>query len=188
MKFFVTISHKDAVSNYCIPVNLPKNFYSMFIEMFLGGQTKSAYKVELVDEYPLPDKYEYLPSVNTIEELVEVIKGIKLYKVVKTPITAINKRADVIPFKLSCCFVVSEVSRSTYCTFFKVDKDPEGIKDIIFDDSDLKKTLKCKVSKNGYYYLVGDWHFFRSASRPTLWEARKFEEEIVDYNEEAVEL
>ena len=186
MKRFVVIRHERAIENVVIPVNCSELFDNVLFERFLSSLHVNIYNIEMVKELRLPnawEAYRMLEPVDSIEELVKVVKATKLYEKTRTPVNCINKKAEVRRFRMSSCFIIDDVSRSSVCTFFKVSNDPESIKDIMFDDESLLETLECKISKNHYYYLRGDWHFFRSTSNPTVWEARLYKVETVDYIE-----
>jgi hypothetical protein len=191
MKRFVIVRHENAIENVIIPINCSEAFNNVFFKMFLEGLRRELYDIEIVDSLSLSmlgSDYKIYDTAENIEALVETIKTVKLYERVVKPVIAIDTKAEVKEFKMSSCFVIKDVSRSSMCTFFKVKKDPESIKDIIFDDTSLKKALECKVSRNNYYYMHGNWHFYRSISNPTLWEARLWKEEVVDYVKEIREI
>lgn len=131
--------------------------------------------------------------VNSIEELIDKITNLEFFEK-RDKLIEIETVEEVRPFKLSACFKIKDVQWNENCysyingmTFFKVVAEPP-IKDVKFVDEDLTKTLDCALAKSGYYFLYGEWRFFRSKSAPVNWEARKIKRRSVKVGEKIVKL
>ena len=200
--YYVKVSHKEASLNQYYSIKLDEYFTKEALDNILSNATK--YRVKVYDKVHFEtffkdickdrsDKesiYDLVVPFFNLKDLVEHIKTVKLYKKLLTPIYKNIESHEVKLFKLSYCFKIEDVSQNSNgdITFFKVVKDPEGIKDVEFVDEDIKRTLHCKQAVNGYYYMYGVWKFFRDKNHPVQWMAKKAIRNriIVDYKEEEV--
>lgn len=203
-KYYVKVSHKEASMSQYYSIELEDYFTREALCSILSNATK--YRIKVYDKLHFEiffkdickdksDKesiYDLTVPFFNLKDLVEHIKKIKLYKISKFPIYKEVKDVEVRPFKLSTCFKVADVSLNFNedITFFNIVKVPDSIKDIKFEDDDLKEFLHCKQAVNGFYYMYGVWKFYRNRNFPVEWEARKvtIRKEIIDFKEERVEL
>jgi len=202
--YYVKVSHKEASLNQYYSIELENYFTKEALDSILSNATK--YHIRIYDKFHFETFFKDIckdrsnkETINDLvvpffdlKDLVEHIKTVKLYKKLLTPIYKNVESYEVKPFKLSACFKIEDISQNYNgdITFFKVVKDPEGIKDVKFVDDDLKKSLHCKQAVNGYYYMYGVWRFFRDKNHPVQWMARKniIKKVMFDYKEEKVEL
>ena len=199
--YYVKISHKEATENLYYSVTVEDYFTKDALVSIFSNVTK--YKVHVYEEFHFKtffkdickeskgkNIFDVVMPYSGLKSLVERIKKACLYKVVKTPIYKDVESHEVRLFKLSYCFKIEDISlnHNGDITFFKVVKDPEGIKDVEFVDEDIKRTLHCKQAVNGYYYMYGVWKFFRDKNHPVQWMAKKAIRNriITDYKEEEV--
>lgn len=152
-------------------------------ELFLTLKRHTPYQIEVYTKKHTAhtdsdlEKYKVAHSV---EEIIDAVQQTVFYE--RKPVYAeVEEIKEVVPFKLSSCFTITEVTFNKHCyslcngiTFFKIAK-AQPIKDIQFDDTYLKETLGCNLAKSGFYFLHQEWRFFRSLSKPAYWEARRIE-------------
>lgn len=199
--YYIKISHKEATENLYYSVTVEDYFTKDALASIFSNVTK--YKVKVYEQFHFEtffkdickesdgkSIFDVVIPYSGLKSLVERIKKACLYKVVKTPIYKDIESHEVKLFKLSYCFKIEDISlnHNGDITFFKVVKDPEGIKDVEFVDEDIKRTLHCKQAVNGYYYMYGVWKFFRDKNHPVQWMAKKAIRNriITDYKEEEV--
>ena len=181
--FYITVMHSQALQYEYILAELPEYFTADAVHQCICKYAKKNYKVNVVRTLPTWHGFDEIScwKKNSIEEIIELLEHVKLYK----KVTHVHKRKETVieetrDFRLSACFTISEVSvcPNIYgyvngMTFFNV-INPLEVKDVIFDDKDLKKTLECGKAKNGRYFLYGKWKFYRSKSKPSYWRAEKY--------------
>lgn len=201
--YYVKISHKEATENLYYSVTVEDYFTKDALASIFSNVTK--YKVRVYEQFHFETFFkdickesegknisDVVMPYSCLKSLVERIKAVKLYKKLLTPIYKNIESHEVKLFNLSYCFKIEDISQNSKgdITFFKVVKDPEGIKDVKFVDNDLKENLHCKLAVNGYYYMYGVWKFFRDKNHPVQWMAKKdtMNRVIVNYNVEIVEL
>lgn len=176
----VKVNHAKAEHcNFISINNVPSYLNKELVIEILSGYTK--YDVSTASElsvlYGVRNDTAYYDTASSMEEAIDIIKGIKLYTIKEKREWNVERNlAEVVQFRLSDIFDVNVSGKSVYCTFFKVNNVTEK-KDVSFNDTMMKEDLHMKMAVSGYYYLNGDWEFHRINKK--IVEAKRFEEKVV---------
>lgn len=188
---FIVVSAKHADCNYQAEVSVPQYLTCEAVNLLMKDHLNKKYRGKAYSEKPSHWREDtdfgclYSDIFGDFQMFLDHLKNVKLYRlVVDKKLMVKEEVTETREFRLSHIFTLEDICFREDCTyvdegitFFFVRKTMD-IKDVIFNDADIRKTLGCRLAESGAYFLHGEWKFYRCTTKPSYWQAKKIEKSL----------